>query len=292
MPSLPSARFRPMDKRIVATSFGFIDATGFGGKAETHTWNQAAGDLRQNLRWRMVSQVPHERFGRLDLLSKYVTVAVEMLGLPFLHQEEIRLETAVVMGTTFGCHGADLDFYQGIQRGEGASPTLFAYTLPSIAVGEVAIRHRLGGPSYCFMVGAESGLLALWEGIKLLQEENLTSCICLAADVFPQEAEDIANQMGLLTEKIECHAYAFLMEDKAFAQTRGRLPLAEFDLRPASGTGRKTEPKTSWGDAAMMLRFLKGEHEDQEMLKLFAPPGLGLEEMLTVTYWRERGGGG
>jgi 3-oxoacyl-(acyl-carrier-protein) synthase len=292
MPSWPSVRCRPMAKRIVATSFGFIDATGFGGKAETHTWSQAAGDMRRNLRWRMVSQVPHERFGRLDLLSKYVTVAVEMLGLPFLPQEEIRLETAVVMGTIFGCHGADLDFYQGIEQGEGASPTLFAYTLPSIAVGEIAIRHRLGGPSYCFMAGADSGLLALWESIKLLQEEELASCICLVADVFPPAAEDIANQMGLLSEKIECHAYAFLMEDKAFAQTRGRLPLAEFDLRPASGTGRKTEPKTSWGDAARMLRFLKGENEDQEMLKLFAPPGLGLEEMLTVTHWRERDGGG
>jgi 3-oxoacyl-(acyl-carrier-protein) synthase len=281
-----------MDKRIVATSFGFIDATGFGGRVVTHAWNQAAGDLRRNLRWRMVSPVPHERFGRLDLLSKYVTVAVEMLGLPWLPPEDIRLETAVVMGTVFGCHGADLDFYQGIERGEGASPTLFAYTLPSIAVGEIAIRHRLGGPSYCFMAGAESGLLALWEGLKLLQEEDLSSCICLVADVFPPAAEDLANQMGLLPGKIEGHAYAFLLEDLTFALTRGRLPIAELDLGPATGTGRKTAPKTLGGDAARLLRFLKRENEAQEMLKLCAPPGLALEEMLTVTYWRERDGGG
>jgi hypothetical protein len=281
-----------MDKRIVATSFGFIDATGFGGRAETQAWNPAAGDLRRNLRWRMVSRAPHERFGRLDLLSKYVTVAVEMLGLPLLSPEEIRLETAVVMGTVFGCQGADLDFYQGIQQGEGASPTLFAYTLPSIAVGEVAIRHRLGGPSYCFMAGAESGLLALWEGIKLLQEENLTGCICLAADVLPPAAEDLANRMGLLPGEIDGHAYAFFLEDLTFALTQGRLPLAEFDLGPASGTGREHAPQTSETDAARLLRFLQRDNEDQAMLKLFSPPGLGLDEMLTVTYWRESDGGG
>ncbi len=281
-----------MAKRIVATSFGYIDAAGFGGRDATYAWDPAAGDLRRNLRWRLVSQVPHDRFGRLDLLSKYVTVAVEMLGLPVLPPEDLRLHAAVVMGTVFGCHGADLDFYQGIERGEGASPTLFAYTLPSIAVGEIAIRHRLGGPSYCFLAGADSGLLALWEGLKLLQEEDLTSCICLVADVFPPAAEDLANQLGLLPEKIKGHAYAFLVEDETYARTRGRQPLAGFDLGPAAGAGGKPASRTSGGDAARLLRFLKRDNAAPDSLQFFAPPGLGLDEVLTVTYWRERDGGG
>ena len=178
-----------MSSSVAISLFGYIDATGWGGKEGSHRWDQSQGQLAQSLRWRMVSGNAHERFGRMDLLSKYVSVAVEMLGLPLLGKQDLRLETTIVMGTMGGCYGADLDFYRGILQGDGPSPIMFAYTLPTIALGEVAIRHRLGGASYCFMAGADSGLLALWESVKLLEAGECEACVCIMADVLPPHAE-------------------------------------------------------------------------------------------------------
>ncbi len=80
-----------MSSSLVISSFGFIDATGWGGKEGSHRWDQSQGLLAQSLRWRMVSENVHDRFGRMDLLSKYVSVGVEMLGLPLLEKKDLRL---------------------------------------------------------------------------------------------------------------------------------------------------------------------------------------------------------
>ena len=122
------------------------------------------------------------------------------VGAPLLEKHDLRLETTIVMGTMGGCYGADLDFYRGIIQGDGPSPTMFAYTLPTIALGEVAIRHRLGGASYCFMAGADSGLLALWESAKLLEAGECQECVCIMADVLPQHAEKMARIIDLWRE--------------------------------------------------------------------------------------------
>ncbi len=277
-----------MSASLAITSFGFIDENGFGGKSTRRSWDRDKGDPRGQLRWRLVSEAPHDRFGRLDLLSKYVTVATEMLGLPRLDKNALRLDTAVVMGTIFGCQGVDLEFYRGILRGEGPSPSLFAYTLPSIAVGEITIRHRLGGPSYCYMVGPDSDLLAIWEGIKLLKDEGLKSCICLAADVFPAEAGIIARKLNLIGREVKGHAYAFLVEQRGFAKEQGRSPLAEVAIAPVAGAVKSGGTAASRQNAARLNRFLMaGSAGQQGKIEFAAPPALGLDEILIITRCRE-----
>src|ERR1035438_8185933 len=81
------------------------------------------------------------RFGRLDLASQLALLAVEKLGVNF---EPLRRERiAICLAARAGSLSTDVEFWKGRDALGGPSPTLFAYTLPSAAIGEIAIRHRL-----------------------------------------------------------------------------------------------------------------------------------------------------
>ncbi|MDO9532506.1 MAG: hypothetical protein Q7O12_10305 [Deltaproteobacteria bacterium] len=262
---------------MVISLFGYIDATGWGGKEGSHRWDQSQGQLAQALRWRMVSGSAHDRFGRMDLLSKYVSVAVEMLGLPLLGKQDLRLDTTMVMGTMAGCYGADLDFYRGIFQGDGPSPTMFAYTLPTIALGEVAIRHRLGGASYCFMAGADSGLLALWESVKLLEAGECQKCVCIMADVLPQHAEMIARNIDPAGKALTEYAYAFLLERHGHAQACEHPALARVAI---TSDADGTDSIESWKVPDSLIGLLRQGRPGR--LDLASPPASGIKEILSI----------
>ncbi|MHB8066419.1 MAG: beta-ketoacyl synthase N-terminal-like domain-containing protein [Desulfobaccales bacterium] len=266
-----------MSSSLVISLFGYIDATGWGGKGGAHRWDQSQGQLAQALRWRMVSASAHDRFGRMDLLSKYVSVAVEMLGLPSLDKQGLRLETAIVMGTMGGCYGADLNFYRGILQGDGPSPTLFAYTLPTIALGEVAIRQRLGGASYCFMTGADSGLLALWESVKLLEAGECQKCVCIMADVLSQHAEMMVRNIDPGGKALTEYAYAFLLERHAHAQAYEHPSLARVAITSDADGADSIE---SWKVPDSLIGLLREGRPGR--LDLTSPPASGIEEILSI----------
>src|SRR5207244_12229167 len=89
------------------------------------------------------------RFGRLDLLSQLALLAVEPLAHFFdaMKREHI----AICLSAQVGSLSTDVEYWRGREGDGGPSPTLFAYTLPSAAIGEIAIRHRLTGPNLCFV---------------------------------------------------------------------------------------------------------------------------------------------
>jgi len=82
----------------------------------------------------------------------------------------------------------DFDFWQGRDAVGGPSPTLFAYTLPSAAIGEIAIRHHLTGPNLCF-VSDEKNILP--EAADLLRCYEADSCVCVFCDVISPAAAKI-----------------------------------------------------------------------------------------------------
>src|SRR5580704_4935212 len=91
------------------------------------------------------------RAGRLHLQSQMALLAVEELGLDFEALPRERIGVCLV--ATAGSLATDAEYWKHRDAVGGPSPTLFAYTLPSAAIGEIAIRHRLTGPDLCF-VGA------------------------------------------------------------------------------------------------------------------------------------------
>jgi hypothetical protein len=119
------------------------------------------------------------RFGRLDLSSQLALLAVESLGVDF--EKFSRDRVAICLAAQAGSLSTDFDFWQGRGAVGGPSPTLFAYTLPSAAIGEIAIRHRLTGPNLCF-VGDDRMLLP--EATGLIQRGEADSCVCVYCEVI------------------------------------------------------------------------------------------------------------
>lgn len=119
------------------------------------------------------------RFGRLDLASQLALLAVEALEIDFASLTRDRI--GICLTAQVGSLSTDAAFWEGRNAVGGPSPTLFAYTLPSAAVGEIAIRHRLTGPNLCF-VGQNAG--ALNEAVDLIIRGEAETCLAVFCHVI------------------------------------------------------------------------------------------------------------
>jgi 3-oxoacyl-(acyl-carrier-protein) synthase len=128
------------------------------------------------------------RFGRLDLQSQLALVAVEGLGIDFDRHNRDRI--GIALGARFGSLATDLEYWNGRNDPGGPSPTLFAYTLPSAAIGEIAIRHRLTGPNLCF-VGSDA--IVLSEAGDLIRRGEADGCLCISCNVVTASLSKMIN---------------------------------------------------------------------------------------------------
>jgi 3-oxoacyl-(acyl-carrier-protein) synthase len=115
-----------------------------------------------------------QRFGRMDLTSQLALLAVESLAGSF--ESLVRDRIAICLGTRTSSLVTDVEYWKGRDAAGGPSPTLFTYTLPSAAIGEIAIRHRLTGPNLCF-VGPGRDVLP--EAADLIRRGEADSCVCV-----------------------------------------------------------------------------------------------------------------
>lgn len=129
---------------------------------------------------------PGGRSGRLDLASQLALLAVEALGVNF--EALARDRIGICLAAAVGSLTTDVDFWKGRDAVGGPSPTLFAYTLPSAAVGEIAIRFKLTGPNLCFVGGAES---VLPEAADLLRRGEAGGVVCVCSEVISPSAAEI-----------------------------------------------------------------------------------------------------
>lgn len=118
------------------------------------------------------------RFGRMDLSSQLALLAVEPLAAHF--DTTARDRIAVILAARAGSLPTDVTYWEGRDGGGGLSPTLFTYTLPSAAIGEIAIRHRLTGPNLC-LIGDDLQLIA--EAKDLLRRDEADACVCVFVEV-------------------------------------------------------------------------------------------------------------
>jgi 3-oxoacyl-(acyl-carrier-protein) synthase len=141
------------------------------------------------------------RFGRMDLLSQLALLSVELLGINFETMDSSRV--GVCLAVSAGSLPTDIEFWKGRKEVGGPSPTLFAYTLPSSAIGEIAIRYRLTGPNLCF-VGSDTMLVP--EARDLIERQEVDCCVCVACDVITVAASELLR----MTPKAQARA-VFLM---------------------------------------------------------------------------------
>ena len=128
--------------------------------------------------------------------------------------------TAIVLGTAYGCHATNEDYYRGLLREgpAGASPRLFAYTLPSSPVGEISIHYGVRGPTLVLANGLTSGVDALAEGVALVAEGRADRALVCAAEVATPLLAQLVG--GELVDA----AAAIVVERAADASARGASP--------------------------------------------------------------------
>jgi 3-oxoacyl-(acyl-carrier-protein) synthase len=130
------------------------------------------------------------RFNRLDLASQLAVLAVEKLSVNFEILARDRI--GICLAARAGSLSTDIEYWKGRALVGGPSPTLFAYTLPSAAIGEIAIRHRITGPNLCFW-GDDDTLL--FEAGDLILRGDADSCVCVSCNVVSVEAADMLGKL-------------------------------------------------------------------------------------------------
>lgn len=124
---------------------------------------------------------------------------------------------ALVLGTAFGCTESDYEYYtQILERGlRRTNPRIFAYTLPNVVLGEVAIRLVLPGDNLAFSAGRASGLVALGEAHTMIVAGEIDAALVLAIDTAGPAAERLFGALGTRPEPIMA---GFVLASSALAE--------------------------------------------------------------------------
>ncbi|MDL1958039.1 MAG: hypothetical protein LWX01_01505 [Deltaproteobacteria bacterium] len=144
----------------------------------------------------IIGSVPR-RWGRMDLLSRMAVVAV---GRAFCDSDLLNRQTnkihsgntvGLIAGTRWGSLITDLAFCETLGQGpELASPTVFSYTLPNIALAEAAGHFGLTGPVYSIF--AEHDLMEKVEQeafFWLSNHPEISAMVAGRLDIPPSYAE-------------------------------------------------------------------------------------------------------
>ena len=95
----------------------------------------------------------YPKFYKMDLLSRLAFVAAELLA-PLTPEGEGLERGSVILFNHSSSIVSDRQFLATINGREGAfaSPSVFVYTLPNIAAGEIAIRHHICGETAFYIL--------------------------------------------------------------------------------------------------------------------------------------------
>jgi hypothetical protein len=176
----------------IVLAVGVVDERRIAGTAGVHVpWTQlglpAPGDGRT---FRAVFGRSDATFRRLDRASRALVLAGAAAGLPEVLPAGRAADTGIVVETTLGCLDADLRFAASMQAGMCDGP-VFAYTLPSTGLGELALRHGLRGPTVCLSTTPAQRGVALREAALLLATGECDVVVAGLVDVLATPCEGV-----------------------------------------------------------------------------------------------------
>jgi hypothetical protein len=148
-----------------------------------------------------LSGYAYPRFFKMDLLCKWAWLSSELLlsandGMRYdgLLPESI----AVVLQTSHGCLTVDKQYLLTVS--DIPSPSLFVYTLPSVMLGEICIRHGFKGEQLCSLAAAPDFTSLQVYVSDLLTNRGMHACLCGWIDV-QEEHQDISLFWVIREEK-------------------------------------------------------------------------------------------
>jgi hypothetical protein len=128
-------------------------------------------------------QLSYPKFYKMDNLSKLGWLAAEiLLKDSFNYQPE---DTSVILANANSSLDDDIKYLDSIK--DGASPSLFVYTLPNIVIGEICIRnHFKGEQAFYIQDDFEADFMAQQVNYQL--DNNISkACICGWVDVLKED---------------------------------------------------------------------------------------------------------
>jgi len=140
----------------------------------------------------------YPKFYKMDNLSKLGWLAAEILLKDSFDKENYAPEdTAVILANANSSLDDDLKYLDSIK--DGASPSLFVYTLPNIVIGEICIRNHFKGEQG-FYIQPEFDAEFIAQQVNYLLDKNIQqACICGWVDVLKEEYKAVL----FLVEKVK-----------------------------------------------------------------------------------------
>ena len=135
---------------------GWVSALGYGTSGLKPKFSEDNVSFCYPELRKYIPELP-SRFGRFDVYSKLsFSAAVLALADANLLQRDEKKNMGIVVGSHCGVYDNDLAYFESTKEAKGAftSPNLFSYTLPNVALGEIAVFFRFIGPTFC--VGNDS----------------------------------------------------------------------------------------------------------------------------------------
>lgn len=168
-------------------ALGVVDAERITGSAgTTRSWASlgvaAPGGGRT---FRAVFGSTDDTFRRLDRVSRALVLAGEAAGITAVlaAARAAPTEVGMVFETSLGSLDSDLRFADSMAAGMCDGP-VFAYTLPSTSLGELALRHGLRGPTVCLATLPGQRGQALREAALLLASGEVEVVVAGLVDVL------------------------------------------------------------------------------------------------------------
>lgn len=135
---------------VHVTGLGWVGAAGAGCGRDPHPFSFPEGALPAIDPGRIFEKPPPS-LRRMDEYSKCGIAAMAYaLKDAALDRWSRTRNIGAIVSTEYGCLGVDLDYHGTVLReeGVGASPALFAYTLPNSFLGDAAILFGLTGKAF------------------------------------------------------------------------------------------------------------------------------------------------
>lgn len=165
---------------------GWISTEGYGLYGSKPQFSNEGTDFQYPPLEEYIPELP-SRYGRFDRYTKVCfSAAVLALKDAGRLQREGKKNVGIIVGSYLGVHDNDLAYFETTQEagGEFTSPNLFSYTLPNVALGEIAVYFGFVGPTFC--VGNDPGnpgMELMPAALSLLASKQCTSILVGWAEV-------------------------------------------------------------------------------------------------------------
>lgn len=183
---------------VVITAWAALTAAGEGAAlAPAWTTLDSITTSRAVIPVRALWPAAPERIGRMDRLSAHALLVAHR-ALARADLAAAPADLAVVIGTSLGCAEVNERYHRAlVERGsDGASPLLFAQTIPSAPAGEVAIAFGARGHATTVMAGRASGVAALVEARRAIALGRADAALVIAGDTLGADRVRMRHARG------------------------------------------------------------------------------------------------